>query len=360
MGRAGTAWPRRNSGYQLRVSSDQLDSLRFERMVTAAQEVLASDSELCASTLGEALGLWRGRALEGFEEQPFARAECVRLEELRLCALEDLAEAELALGRHAGVAGRLQSLVVEHPTRERVTAQLMRALCYGGRQAEALQAYQVLRAQLRDELGIDPSPQLRDLERAVLRQELQEPSRARGTDRASEMRHDGNRDTGLPQALPPGRTPFVGRTAERRTLTTLMRLAAASEGALVMIGGEPGVGKTRLCEEITLEARQRGFRTFTGHCYEAQADLPYMPWVEMIETLAREVSAEALREALGEEASRVRTAGSTTAAIFPTHLRLWSSPRTNSAVTPSPPFVSTNARTHARAAPVRARGPALG
>jgi len=105
--------------------------------------------------------------------------------------------------------------------------------------------------------------------------------------------------------VPPGDpTPFVGREVERAELRRLMDRAAAGQGGLVMIGGEPGVGKSRLCEEIATEARQR-FRVFVGHCYESGRDLPYMPWVEVIETAMRETAPDELREALGDDASEL-------------------------------------------------------
>lgn len=100
----------------------------------------------------------------------------------------------------------------------------------------------------------------------------------------------------------PGRaeTPFVGRATERAQLRELMQTALGGQGALVMIGGEPGVGKSRLAQEIAGEGHARGFRIFTGHCYESQGDLPYMPWVEIVEAAARETPAEFLRDALGD------------------------------------------------------------
>jgi tetratricopeptide (TPR) repeat protein len=253
--------------------------------------------------LREGLSLWRGRALEGFEEQPFARAESVRLEELRLAAGEDLMDSEMLLGRHAAIIGALQSLVAEHPTRERLTAQLMRALYRCGRQAEALLAYKQLRERLVDELGIDPSPELTQLERAVLRQELAEPAPWRQADPATspwEASAQGEAATAGP--LLPQQTPFVGRTAERTQLSALMRRAAAGQGALVMVGGEPGVGKTRLCKEIAAEGARQGFMVFTGHCYEAGVRLAYMPWVELLEAAVRDTPPQVLRDALGDEA----------------------------------------------------------
>jgi hypothetical protein len=109
---------------------------------------------------------------------------------------------------------------------------------------------------------------------------------------------DAARTTPVPLGEP---TPFVGREVERAELRRFMERAAAGQGGLVMIGGEPGVGKSRLCEEIAEEARQR-FRVFVGHCYESGRDLPYMPWVELVETAMRETAPDELRDALGDEA----------------------------------------------------------
>ena len=124
-----------------------------------------------AGSLRAALELWRGPALADFAYEPFAQAEIARLEELRLTALERRIEADLALGRDAELVGELEALVARHPLRERPRVQLMLALYRAGRQAEALDAYQQARRVLVDELGIDPSPALQELEKAILRQD---------------------------------------------------------------------------------------------------------------------------------------------------------------------------------------------
>jgi tetratricopeptide (TPR) repeat protein len=131
----------------------------------------AGDAEGAARRFREALELWRGDALADFSFEPFAQAAIARLEELRLVALEDRIEADLALGRHADVVGELDALIRAHPLRERPRAQSMLALYRAGRQAEALQAYQEARRVLVEELGIDPSPALQELEKAILNQD---------------------------------------------------------------------------------------------------------------------------------------------------------------------------------------------
>jgi DNA-binding SARP family transcriptional activator len=162
----------RDPGYVVLLERSQLDLHRFEALVEEGRVALArGEAESAAALLREGLGLWRGPALADFAYEPFAQSEIARLEELRLVAVERRVEADLALGRHAEVVGELEALVKQHPLRERLRAQLMLALYRAGRQAEALEAYQDARAALVDGLGIDPSPALQELERAILKQD---------------------------------------------------------------------------------------------------------------------------------------------------------------------------------------------
>jgi DNA-binding SARP family transcriptional activator len=171
----------RPPGYLLQPQPERVDSERFERLLGEGGEALAcADPARAAATLAQALALWRGPALADFSYEPFAQAEIARLEELRLVALEERIEAELALGRQAELVGELEALVAKHPFRERPRGQLMLALYRAGRQADALAAYQETRKLLVEELGIEPSPSLQRLEGAILRQEpeLEEPAAA--------------------------------------------------------------------------------------------------------------------------------------------------------------------------------------
>jgi DNA-binding SARP family transcriptional activator len=162
----------RSPGYMLRVEPDQLDLHRFEARLEEGRAALGQgEAEAAAGLLREALALWRGDALADFSFEPFAQAAISRLEELRLAAVEDRIDADLALGRHADVVGELATLIRAHPLRERPRAQSMLALYRAGRQAEALQAYQEARRVLVDELGIEPSPALQELEKAILNQD---------------------------------------------------------------------------------------------------------------------------------------------------------------------------------------------
>ena len=162
----------RPPGYVLRVAPEQVDLRRFERLAEEADRALSqTQARLAADLLREALDLWRGEALADFTYEPFARSAIERLEELRLAALEQRIEADLQLGRHAGVTAELEQLVAEHPLRERFCRQLMLALHRSGRQAEALKVYGEARENLVEEFGLEPSTGLRELERAILAQD---------------------------------------------------------------------------------------------------------------------------------------------------------------------------------------------
>src|SRR3954468_906315 len=162
----------RPPGYALVIEPDQLDLHRFEQLVAEARAALEEGlGEQAAESFRQALELWRGPALEEFAAEPFAQPEAARLEELRMNALEGRLEADPHRGRHADVASELEALVARHPLREGLRRQHMLALYRAGRQAEALAAYQEARRGLGGELGIEPSPALRDLERRILRQD---------------------------------------------------------------------------------------------------------------------------------------------------------------------------------------------
>ena len=167
----------RHPGYVLDVAREHVDLHRFERLVAQASE--GGDAKRRSELLREALSLWRGPALADLAFEPFVQVEIARLEELRTTAREELVDAELELGRHGKLVGELEALVSEHPLRERLRGQLMLALYRSGRQAEALEAYREARETLVDELGIEPSEELQQLEQAILRHdhELDLPAR---------------------------------------------------------------------------------------------------------------------------------------------------------------------------------------
>lgn len=155
-------------GYVLHLEPHESDVARFERL---AAEAAGAPSQRAADKLREALGLWRGPALADLAYEGFAQPEIARLEELRLAVLVQRIDADLALGHHAELVGELEALVGRHPLQERLRYQLMLALYRSARQAEALEAYRVARGELSEQLGLEPSEQLRQLEQAILRQD---------------------------------------------------------------------------------------------------------------------------------------------------------------------------------------------
>jgi DNA-binding SARP family transcriptional activator len=166
----------RAPGYRLVVEPETIDLVRFERLVASARGLEPPER---SGRLREALALWRGEPLAEVAFEPFAVAESRRLEELRLAALEELFDAELAAGHGGHVIAELESLVGRHPLRERLRGQLMLALYDAGRQAEALAAYQDARRMLVDQLGLEPGPHLQELHARILRQEVPRPRLAR-------------------------------------------------------------------------------------------------------------------------------------------------------------------------------------
>jgi predicted ATPase/DNA-binding SARP family transcriptional activator len=234
----------RAPGYLLQVDPDAVDAHRFEALLEQGRSALAAGGPAqAARVLREALGLWRGQALDGFAYEPFAEGEATRLEELRLRALEERIEADLALGRHADLVGELERLVTEHPLRERPRAQLMLALYQSGRQAEALQTYQDGRRLLAEELGLDPGDALQQLEQQIL---SRDPALAPAP--AAPAAGTPPRTLSWTNLPAPG-TPLIGRRRELNEAVTLLQ-----EHRLLTLVGPPGTGKTRLALQLAAES----------------------------------------------------------------------------------------------------------
>ena len=209
----------RPPGYLVRAGGDTLDLSHFERLAEEAGSALTHGAhERAAALLREALALWRGPPLADLAYEPFAVAPVARLEELRLAALEQRIDAELALGEHRRLIAELEALADEHPTHERFRAQLMTALYRAGRQEDALAAYRSLRRALVESFGIEPTPELARLEQAVLNQ-------------------DPSLDAPSPAAAPAEPAPRVVLVSARSApgLAALAQLAAPLTGDLLAI-----------------------------------------------------------------------------------------------------------------------------
>lgn len=206
------------TGYKLVVADDELDAARFERGLRHSREALASGSFATAlATLEEALSWWSGAALGDLAAEQFARREADRLEELRLQAIEELLELRIDAGSGRETIGEVRRLLVDQPGRERLWRLLMLALYADGRQGEALQAFQDARRYLADELGLEPGPDLQDLERAILTQEVQRPKEAPPVPSASAESVVGSR---MLAGAATGAAESLGRRT-RRVVTVL-------------------------------------------------------------------------------------------------------------------------------------------
>ena len=241
LGDAGGRIATRAPGYLLRVDRDELDLHRFERLVSEAEGAEPAET---AAKLSEALDLWRGPSLVDLSYVSFAQPAIRRLEEMRLAAVEKRVDAELELGREAELVGELETLVEEHPLRERFRAQLMLALYRCGRQADALATYRDARRVLVEQLALEPSPPLRQLHQAILRQEASlelAASVAAGAGPRLAPRQDHN----VPHNLPTQVSSFVGRERQLDELRQLL-----SRARMVTLTGGGGVGKTRLALQL--------------------------------------------------------------------------------------------------------------
>jgi DNA-binding SARP family transcriptional activator len=280
------------TGYGLQTAADEVDADRFARLLADGRSSLsAGDAASAARSLEDALALWRGPPLSDFAYMDFAQGEIARLEELRLASIEELCEARLALGRPVETVVELEKLVAEHPLRERLRAQLMLALYRSGRQADALAAYREGRRALVEDFGIEPGRALRVLEKAILEQD---PALDLGTaGEEAAVAAEGSRGA------------FVGREAELGDLHTGLDEALAGRGRLVLLVGEPGIGKSRLAEELSGHANGRGARVLVGRCWEAGGAPAYWPWVQALRAYVRDADSEMLRTQLGAGASEL-------------------------------------------------------
>jgi DNA-binding SARP family transcriptional activator len=280
-------------GYRLQAAPAAVDAGLADHLIgEGRRQMAAGEVAGAARLLRQALELWRGPALAEFADRPFAAAEALRLEELRESALEDLFDAELALGRHHEVIGGLEALVASGPLRERRWGQLMVALYRDGRQAEALDAFARLRQILRQDLGVDPGAELRRAHEAILRQSPELAWRPR--QRPGQMAGRG----------------YFGRVREMSRLLARFDDAAAGRGGVVLLAGEPGIGKSHALRQLADEARGRSAVVLAGRCAEGGWAPPFRAFAEAIAGYGELVNPRQLRADLG-------VAGSALARIAP-------------------------------------------
>jgi DNA-binding SARP family transcriptional activator/predicted negative regulator of RcsB-dependent stress response len=293
------------SGYLLEVGPDELDLDRFERLVEQAQQGMAAhDLQLAAGTLRQALELWRGSALANLPPSLAVDAESARLEEARLVALEERLEIDLRLGQHAQLVGELEALVAFYPDRERLRHQLMLALYRSGQRAKALIVYRDTRQMLVEELGLEPSLALQELERAILRAdpalEPVVPTAGATLDKARRLRG--------PCQLPPDIDDFTGRQAAVAQVQELLEEDQATAIVISAIAGKAGVGKTALAVRVAHRLRPR---FADGQLYvnlrgaEAQALNPADVLAGFLRALG--VEGAAIAEGLEERVQQFRT-----------------------------------------------------
>ncbi len=290
----------RAPGYLLDVVAQVTDAQRFEELVTEGRlQLVRRRPREAARLLAEAEAIWRGSAYSEVRDEPFARAEARRLEELRLAAIETRIDSELTVGRHQALIGELATLTSAHPMRERLWSQRMLALYRSGRQAEALRVFQDLRSILVAELGIDPGHDVTWMEHAILTQEPaldfpappeRDPGDVLGAPVATSPR-------GYRARVPtwPNEGPLVGRARESALLRDWWASVREGDGRLLLVDGEAGIGKTRLVVELARAVEQDGVRVLWGRCDEGSVT-PFQPFAEALGRYFQSLSADRISQ----------------------------------------------------------------
>jgi DNA-binding SARP family transcriptional activator/tetratricopeptide (TPR) repeat protein len=277
----------RAPGYALEVATDATDVSKFEQMVGDGRRLLSrrrpSES---VRVLTEAQDLWRGSAYSEVRDEPFARAEARRLEELLLAAVETRIDAAMTMGRHESLIGELETLTTEHSMRERLWSQRMLALYRSGRQAEALRVFQDLRSTLVTELGIEPGHDVSWMEHAILSQEPalsfpvpEEPEVVAGAEEPDEMGSASGYRVRIPTS--PNEGPLVGRHRESALLRDWWASVAQGDRGLLLVDGDPGIGKTRLVGHLARAVEDEGTLVLWGRCDEEPV-APFQPFAEAL------------------------------------------------------------------------------
>ncbi|MCA2213972.1 BTAD domain-containing putative transcriptional regulator [Jidongwangia harbinensis] len=259
----------RPPGYLLDVPGDATDAAAAERLIRSGLHT--ADPARQAGALRAALDLWRGQALQDVRDVPWLADQARRLSTLELEARRALADARLRLGEHTQLLPELRLLAEQHPFDEQVQAQLVLALYRTGRQSDALAILRGVRQRLAADLGIDPGPAVQDLEAAVLRQD---PSLAAPGGPVVLRAAEG--------AGSPAADPFVGRAAELTALLDRLEPGGGRSPTVVAVGGDPGIGKTRLLSEFAAAAERRGRTVLRGRATEFEQQVPFAVVVDAL------------------------------------------------------------------------------
>ena len=293
-------------GYAVRLPDEQVDAWRFEALVRGGLRDLPTDPERARRDLAEALALWRGTPYSGYADEEWAAPEVGRLEELRSVAVEHAAEAALAVGSPVEAVSGLERHAADHPLRESAWRLLALALYQSGRQADALAALRDLRRRLADELGVDPSPAVRQLEADILdhaptlatpARPPSSPAQLSGPDVGRATPQPDKSADGSPE--PEERAVFVGRAAELAALAEAAGRAARGAAQLALVAGEPGAGKSTVAAEAA--GRLPGWEVVWGRCPEVEGAPALYPWSQVVRALPGETPA-ALAPLLDESA----------------------------------------------------------
>lgn len=293
----------RPPGYMLLRSGITVDAEVFEQAVRRGRASLSDDDPAAAlHAFDEALGLWRGDALADVVGRPFATAAAARLAGMRLATVEDRFDALLAVGEHEASLPDLQAHAADHPLRDRPVMQLMTALYRAGRTPDALAAHREHRARLADELGLDPSPALEQLAARVLQQdeELLGAARSRESVPSATTSAAGERSTrtvehvvapdvppttaalqvvGVPSTAIDG---LVGRAEETETIEGALASLAGGSGRILLLSGEPGIGKSALAFDLVQRAQDMGLPVLAGRCMQTAGSPPFWPWMQVL------------------------------------------------------------------------------
>ena len=297
---AGSYILRRGAGYLCAAGPGALDLVDFRELVNSARVQLEENRHPAALDLYlEALALWRGPAGEGMAHSPAAEPIFAHLNDEYLDASVTAARLAVELGEPERVLKPLHLAAAMAPFHEPVQASLITALGAAGQQAAALSIYQSLRTQLAEELGIDPGSALEAAHRRVLRRE---PAPSRG----------GN-DTTSPRAPVPATSAtspgsvLVGRADELAALRHALQQARSGTAGVVLIEGEPGVGKTRLLEEADIEARTKNDLVVWSYCLEGDGTPSMWPWTQIVDTIIRRQVLEDRNSWLSSDLGRLTT-----------------------------------------------------